>query len=142
MNKFLLIFVIVLLLVAGGAFYGGTKYQESKAGTRQLSQNGARASFRGVGQNGQNAQAVRGEVLSLDNNSLTVKLSDGSSKLVVLSDNPSLMEATSASKAALSTGKQVVVFGTTNSDGSVTAQSIQLNPQTRTDQPAQNRGSN
>ena len=74
---------------------------------------------------------VSGEILSVDANSLTVKLPDGSSKIVTFSDTTQINKADKATAADLKTGVTVAVFGTTNSDGSVTAQNIQLNPQIR-----------
>lgn len=119
-----LIITIVLLIVVGtGAFYGGMQYQKMQRGNLGNGQFGGRN-----GQNGNN-QAFRpigGQITSVDDNSVTVKLSDGSSKIVLLSDKTTITEATSASKQVLASGKQITVFGTTNSDGSVTAQNIQL----------------
>lgn len=118
------------MIVGGAAFFGGIKFQESKAnaqggGHNQFGVNGQRfGGQRGSG----NSQPVRGEISSTDDSSITVKMQDGSSKIVLLSDTTSITEATSSSKQSLTTGKQVMVFGSNNSDGSVTAQNIQLNP--------------
>lgn len=72
--------------------------------------------------------AVVGEIISQDSKSITVKLQDGSSKIVLLSDSATVSKTESGSKSDLKDGTTVAVFGTTNSDGSVTAQNIQLNP--------------
>jgi Cu/Ag efflux protein CusF len=79
---------------------------------------------------GQNAnfRPVRGQVLSMSNNSLTVKMSDGSTKLVVLSSSTAFMQSTKAVLSDVKTGDTVNVVGTQNSDGSVTAQDVQINP--------------
>lgn len=122
---------IVVVVVAGIAFYGGMRYQQL-----QKSNNGFYISHgNGTGQvrrfgngNGTNTGIVRGQILSADNGSLTVKLPDGSSKLVLVNNNTRIEEATAASQQDLTNGKTVAVFGATNSDGSVTAQNIQLNP--------------
>lgn len=131
MNKYLPLFLVALVVVGTGAFYGGMKYQQKKITGRQFNQNfaqnGTRGQFRqGLGQNG---QAIRGEILNTDDKSITVKSSDGSSKIVILSDKTSVTESTSAATTALKAGEQVIVFGSVNSDGSVTAQNIQINPQ-------------
>ena len=49
----------------------------------------------------------------------------------ILSEKTEINKAEKTSKENLKTGQQVAVFGTENSDGSVTAQNIQLNPQFR-----------
>lgn len=135
---------IIALLVGGGlGFYGGMQYQQ-----------GRRAAAFGGGQfgNGQftmkNGQAgentrlgsgnikggfrpVNGEIISADERSITVKLQDGSSKIVVLSEKTQINKAETVNKTELKAGATVAIFGTENSDGSVTAQNIQLNPLVR-----------
>jgi hypothetical protein len=91
----------------GGNFSGGT---------------GARNSFAGRG--------AMGEVTSVDDKSLTVKMPDGSSKIVLFSDKTIFENTTTAKRSDISTGKTVRVLGTTNSDGSITADNIDLNPTT------------
>lgn len=83
--------------------------------------NGARQGFR----------PVAGEIISSDTTSATVKLADGSTKIVILTDKTSINKAETATKEDLKTGQAVAVFGNENADGTVTAQSVQLNPQFR-----------
>lgn len=125
-NKILI--ALAVLLVGGIGFYGGMRYQQNKGSSQTAAGRGA---FRqGTGMMGRNGGTVRGEITNADNKSISVKLSDGSSKLVILSNSTAIFEATAASKTTLQAGKQVLVFGTTNSDGSITASNVQLNPQT------------
>ena len=79
--------------------------------------------------NGQSFRPVSGEIIGSDDKSVTVKLQDGSSKIVLLSDSAQINKASVGAKEDLKTGENIVVFGTTNSDGSVTAQSIQIGGQ-------------
>jgi hypothetical protein len=123
----LLITLIVAVVVGAAAFFGGMQYQKTQqsagrfgAANMQIPV-GAR---RPGGQTG--ANAVRGEIISASDSNVTVKLADGSSKIVILSGNTTVSEATTAAKSALQSGKQVIIFGTTNTDGSITAQNIQL----------------
>lgn len=121
--------VILVLVVGAGGFFGGMKYQQGKRPdfARQFGQGqGVRA---GQGQgNRQGFRPVNGEIISSDDKSITVKLQDGSSKIVLFSDKTTINKAAEATKDDLKSGEKVAVFGTENSDGSVTAQSIQLNP--------------
>lgn len=146
----LLITIIAVVVVGAVAFFGGMKYQQSQAvGPNNFRQ------FQGAGQgagmmgrsfsgsqnrsfgNGQGrmgmggSRPVAGEIISQDDKSITVKLPDGSSKLVILPDNVTISKTDTGSKTDLKSGVQVGVFGSENSDGSVTAQNIQLNPMFR-----------
>jgi hypothetical protein len=57
---------------------------------------------------------------------VTVKLPDGSSKIVLISENTKINKMTEGSIDDLETGKQIVVFGQENSDKSISATNIQL----------------
>lgn len=122
----LLIILVVAVSMASGGFFAGMKYQQSKS-----------PSFRTFGgrsdrQNGNITRGFRptaGQIVTIDATSMTVKLADGSTKIVLLNDKTLINKATSGAKSDLIKDIQVAVFGTENSDGSVTAQSIQLNPQ-------------
>ena len=129
-TKIILIVAILLIVFCGGGFYAGVKYQQSQRGSffRQLNGQGSQMNqVRGR----MGARPVAGEIISKDDKSITVKLQDGGSKIVLFSDSTSINKASEGSKDDLKTGEQVAVFGTDNSDDSVTAQNIQLNPQNR-----------
>ncbi len=127
MNKNLLIMIMIGVVAAGAGFAGGMKYQQTKtpASNRQ---------FGGPGRNGQSGQnrsgfrPVAGDIIAVDAKSITVKLTDGSSKIILFSDTTQINKADQATKDDLKVGAKVAVFGQTNSDGTVVAQSIQLNP--------------
>jgi flagellar basal body-associated protein FliL len=139
MKKPIFIFIAVVLIVAAGAFYGGMKYNQSKNHlsnfTRQNFQNmtpeqrqqmlqgniGGNAATRRTGSN-----FVSGEIISKDNNSLTVKLPDGGSKIIFLSASTTISKMTQGSANEIEVGKQITVSGIQNSDGSYTANNIQI----------------
>ncbi len=122
--------IILVVIVGAGGFFVGMQYQKMQRGNSGPSGQGAGRIARTQGQNG-NFRPVRGEIISSDDKSITVKTQGGSSKIVLFSGSVSITEATSAGKESLKIGKQVMVFGSDNSDGSVTAQNIQLNPMFR-----------
>ncbi len=134
----LIILTIVLVTLAGvGGFAGGMKYQQTKVRTFVGGMMGQNGTFAGrTAQTGQNRmmgnrgsfRPVSGEIISSDDTSITVKLADGSSKIVMFSEKTEINKADTAQKSDLKVGTKVAVFGQDNSDGSVTAQSIQLNP--------------
>ena len=118
---------IITLAVAVGAlgFFGGMKYQQTK--TPSNMQQPGRAGSGRFGQNG-GGRPIAGDIIAQDDKSITVKLADGSSKIVLYSDKTMLNKASIATKDDLKTGVRVAAFGSQNSDGSVTAQNIQINP--------------
>ncbi len=127
MNKNMMVVVAVVLIIvaAAGGFFAGLMYQKNQTpalGTTSRGNFAARA--------GQNAafRPVRGQVLSMSDTTLTVKMSDGSTKIVVLSSSTAFMQSTKAALTNVKTGDTVNVVGTVNSDGSVTAQDVQINP--------------
>lgn len=129
-----IVIVVLLLLVGGGAFFGGMKYQQSKQPTFSRQFGNGQGPAGAGGQQSQNRARtggggqVFGEIISQDDKSITVKLQDGSSKIVLLSNTTAINKSSEGLKADLKVGEKVAVFGSQNSDGSVTAQNIQLNP--------------
>jgi hypothetical protein len=119
--------VLVAVVVAVGAFFGGITYAGSTA--KSGGQPGARnGQWNGQPRSGANRAggAVAGEVLAKDDKSLTVKLADGGSRLVFYSPSTSVVTAVSSTVADIAVGKQVMVTGSAGSDGSVTANLIQV----------------
>ena len=132
-----LILGVIVALVIGGAvgFFAGMQYQKSQrltlaTGSGARGQFGAGGAGRFGGANGAN-RPVMGQIISADSKSITVKLADGSSKIVLFTGSTSINKADTATSSDLKSGETVAAFGTANSDGSVTASNIQLNPQMR-----------
>ena len=82
----------------------------------------------GQGRGGMFGRPVSGEITAVDANSVTVKLADGGSKIVILSEKTTVNKASESSKEDLKEGVKVAAFGSENADGSVTASNIQINP--------------
>ncbi|MBP9817175.1 hypothetical protein KBC75_00275 [Candidatus Shapirobacteria bacterium] len=130
--------VLVAVIFGAGGFFGGMKYQQSKApnfnfGDRagMVGQFGNRQGG-GMGQNGTQARRMGGQtygdILSLDDKTMTVKMADGSSKIILLSDSTSFNKEATGTKTDLKVGDKVGVFGQSNTDGSISAQMVQINP--------------
>ncbi len=67
---------------------------------------------------------IAGEIINQDETSVTVKLSDGSTKIVLVTDQTAYTQASEAAKSSLKVGDQITAFGPQNQDGSVTAQNV------------------
>lgn len=119
--------VAVLLVVGAVAFWGGMKYQGSKT-------TAARAGFTaqgGAGRPGGRGAAggfVTGDILSVDASGITVKMRDGSSKIVLVPGSAAILKSTTGTSTDLAVGQSVTVTGSPNSDGSLNAQTVQIRP--------------
>jgi len=133
MNKNIIIGAIVGVLIIGGvSFYGGMKYAGAKTPTRSgFAAMGQGSQFR-TGQNGGNRAGqgfggvAAGQILSKDNTSITVKLSDGGSRIVFLNASTTITKSSAGSISDLTINENVIVNGSANSDGSINAQNIQI----------------
>lgn len=137
MKKTLLIVLGVAIVVGAGAFYGGMKYGQSKISSnnfaRQNSQNltdeqrqqFSQENIVGSPQGRAGSNFLSGEVTAKDEQSLTLKTQDGSSKIIFFSDSTEISKTTEGSIDDIVIGEQIMVSGSQNSDGSYTAQTIQ-----------------
>ena len=122
--------LVVLVIIAAGSFYGGMKYGQQN-GFASTTQGDFHGSVTGTGGGarrggGMNGDAVNGEIISKDDKSITVKLRDGGSKIIFVSDSTQVMKSITSALSDLAVGDQIMSFGTGNADGSATAKSIQL----------------
>ncbi|MBI2637767.1 MAG: hypothetical protein HYW88_02595 [Candidatus Sungbacteria bacterium] len=148
MNKTIGIVAAVAIVVGGVSFYGGMKYDQSRstasgrgaftdltpeerqARVQQFGgAGGAGGGARRIGGGSGMGGVISGDILSKDDKSITVKLNDGGSKIVFLSDSTQVMKAVSGSLADLAIGERVTTTGTPNADGSITAQTVQIRPE-------------
>ncbi|MBN1168369.1 hypothetical protein JXA63_00610 [Candidatus Woesebacteria bacterium] len=129
-NKYI-INIVVAVVFLGLGFFVGMKFQESKhpefmrnipeefrdrMGDRQFGDRNGNMGLR----------PVNGEILDKSDDSITVKLSDDSSKIILITEDSSINKTEEGSIDDLSEGESIVVFGEENSDGSITAQNIQI----------------
>jgi hypothetical protein len=124
------ILIVVAVVFAGGGFFGGMKYQASKtpAVTARSGAAGAAGAFAGRRAAGGGAAGsfINGQVLSVNGSTITVTLANGGSQVAVLAPSTQYRKAVDGTSADVSVGSQVTITGTSNSDGSLTAQSVQI----------------
>lgn len=126
--------IIVAVVVAGAGFYAGTVYGKGSVGGRGQFANGqftgmGGAGFAGRGMRSAGGGFTAGEIVSSSNGSISIKMQNGSStEIVLLGPSTQILKSVSGSVSDLSVGTAVVVTGSQNSDGSLSAQSIQIRP--------------
>ncbi len=136
-NTLLIIIIAVITLIIG--FFGGMQYQKGQVSSWNRARDGQITNQNPQGQtngqrgiNPQNGNTrggmINGEITAKDENSITVKTVDGGSKIVIFSESTSINKSSEATVSDLAVGETVSAFGTTNSDGSILAETIQLNP--------------
>jgi hypothetical protein len=137
-TKYIAAVVASMLVIGSGAFYGGMQYEKSSGprmrdrgqfgdGQFQPGEN-LRGSGSGGGQQFRGGGFTAGEIISRDDSSITIKMQDGSTKIVLVGSSADVMKTTEGSADDLAVGTHVTVAGTANSDGSMTAQSVQIRP--------------
>jgi Domain of unknown function (DUF5666) len=120
--------IIVVVALIGGWYYGKTTSASSGvAGRLGAYSSSTRAAFAGRG-GAAGGGFVSGQILSIGAQSFTVQLANGNSEVVFYSSSTSVVKPTIASVSDLTVGSNVMIGGSTNSDGSVTAQTIQVRP--------------
>lgn len=137
-TKYIAGLVVLVLVVGGGAFYGGMQYAAHQSTATSAAATAAAGGARGgagrrAGGFGAGAGAgalgggmLNGSIVSNDGQSLTLQSGAGGSKVVFYATSTRIAKTVDATQADLAEGANVSVVGTTNSDGSVTASMIQL----------------
>ena len=129
-RKHLIGTIIVLFVVAGGSFYAGKSMASATPARGQFNTTfggpgGANLALRGGARGGFTA----GSIVSIANGSISIKQQNGSStEIVLLGPSTQILKQVTGSASDLSTGAEVTVTGTPNSDGSLTATTVQIRP--------------
>jgi hypothetical protein len=82
------------------------------------------------------SRPVNGEIIAIDDKSMTIKLPNNTSKIVLFDSGLIINKMATATATDLKVGEKVAAFGKENADGSMSVQNIQLNPQFQTAKPA------
>jgi len=124
---------VVLIIVGGSAFYGGMSY----AGSKLPAQNGFAGGANGAGgfagrtgaRSGAGGGFTAGTIVASSNGTISIQEQNGSStEIVLVSPSTQILKTAAGSASDLSVGATVTITGTSNSDGSLTANSIQIRP--------------
>lgn len=133
MNKIIIAVILTAVIVGTGSFFGGMQYDKSsRPNFSQRNFNGQMGAniAGGIGNRAGGTRAganfTAGEIITKDSQSITVKLRDGSSKIIFLSTKTEITKSATGTVNDLAVGKTISASGATNTDGSITADKIQL----------------
>ena len=112
------------------SFWGGVQYGKGSAESSLTGNGFQRGTFGTQGRRGgvSSANFIMGEITNKDDKSITVKSRDGSSRFIFFSGTTQISKSTTGTTDDLLVGKEINANGTLNSDGSMTAQMIQIRP--------------
>lgn len=127
-KKQMAVWAISTIVLMGVSFYGGAVHGKKAAAGAATQVRGQFAGMRTGGRTMFGSGFITGDVIAKDATSITVKMRDGSTKIVLYSGTTQVTKSASGSASDVLVGSPVLVQGSSNSDGSVTAQSIQLRP--------------
>jgi hypothetical protein len=126
--------IVVLVVVAGGSFYGGTVYGQNQVQAAFAARRQGAFPFPGgtpegafAGQ-GQRGGTVFGQIAEIGDGVLVVTDNNGKQTQVHVTDTTLIEKNASVPLADLKTGETVIVSGSQDADGSITARSVQVSP--------------
>lgn len=138
-STMIVILVAVVLVVGGGAFYGGMKYGENRimqdpAALFQQMQGGMGGQFPGGGTRqpgtttdrtggGLTAGGTLGTIQKIDGDTIVLSTENDTIE-VITSETTFIQKMMDVGTEALEVGESVIVTGSENADGSISARSI------------------
>jgi len=132
MNKTIVGITIIALVIGIGVGYLGantlrpTVTQNTRGNFVAGANGGNFGSMRGAA--GAAGGLLSGTVAKQDAGSLTLNTRDGSSHVVLITPATTVQKSVGGSLSDVVVGNTIIVTGSTNSDGSISASSIQLRP--------------
>ncbi len=124
-KKLVTIGVIALIIGAGIGYAGAGMLNRPAAPQFTRGNFAAGGMMRGGGANG---GFLSGTVVSKNATTMTLNTRDGSSHVVFITPDTTVSKSVDGTMSDVPVGGTVIVSGTTNSDGSVSANLIQLRP--------------
>lgn len=131
-NKKTILLVLLAAVLLTGGFFSGTICQKKKSpsfpnGLKGDNPFGTGSPTTGM-RNGLRGGGNSGSITAKDDKSITIKLSTGSTKTIYYSDSTTVLKQETSNLTDLTVGTNISVMGSSNSDGSETAKTIQIMP--------------
>lgn len=117
-----IIIAIVFFFIGMVFAKGASVKKQMKPGMMQERMNGAQNMRKNAG------NSAVGTILSTDATSITLKNRDGGSKIILMSPSTSILKTAPGTLSDLSPETTIMVNGTANADGSISATTISIRP--------------
>jgi pectate lyase len=128
-NKQIIVSSLISIIVAGGiGYYVGSHRVSTASNMRQGMMGQAGLGARGGFARGASGGMVNGSVVSLTDNVLTLKARDGGSRVILFTAGTKVTKSVDGARTDVKDGVNVVILGTQNTDGSITAETVQIRP--------------
>lgn len=121
MTKKIILVAIIALIIGGGLGYFGKALVSNHHKTTGLYHKG-----RMLANKKKKSKGATGTVVSDSNNTVTIKLNNGSTEIVYLNSNTSYSKITPASSSNITTGTKITALGTKNTNGSLNAKTVHI----------------
>lgn len=135
-KKFLIIILVAVILAGAGGFFASRSFSEKFGANiggafrdhQEGDFSGRFDSMRGMRGMEGSSNPLFGEIISQGEGSFTIKLSDGSTRIIFISDSTQITKSIDGILGDLEIAGQIFVSGEENPDGSYTAKTIQIRP--------------
>ncbi len=127
-NKHFTLVVILIVVALFVGFFAGDYYKgsQTKASSTAFQTGASGASGFRSRAGALGAGAIVGTIISKDSQSITLSLQNGGSQIIFVSPSTNITESVAGSLDNLATGTNVMVIGTSNTDGSETANQVMV----------------
>lgn len=138
--------VVVIVAIAGIGFYAGTKGisnnpQQQLNDVNATGSNTENQMMKGAGPGKLSPEnMIQGQVTEINNQEITVELTDGTTKTILLSGTTRIGKVITGTLDDIVVGSSLAVNGAQNSDGSVSAQMVQIRQQAPQQKPPKRQG--
>jgi hypothetical protein len=121
--------IITTIIASSIGYYLGTHRVSTQTNIRSGSMMGQGGAMRGgFARGGTSGGIINGDVVSFTDTILTVKSRDGGSRVILFTGTTKVSKSVEGTRADVKDGSKVLIIGSQNSDGSVTAETVQLRP--------------
>ncbi len=115
-------------------FYLGISYKKTKIpalgadkeAMKEMRNGGNFANLENLTARGIKGEQIIGKIIKINDNSITIELNDGGSNIIYITDETFIGQMENMDKSRLEEGQEILIFGSTQENQNVIAESIQI----------------